>query len=292
MSEMRDIVDDVIDSLASARIFKDAIDDEDPYVEDTTSDGTTYDAVAAYNRLRSQLSARYSFTDFTRFGIWKSEERDNAADTEPSVLVSAFAYSPLNVVEWTSNDRLPRGGAEFYGTTLAIQGDVDTTSADADEGKLYGGDADATIFQGDIVLRIDWDNGTTDGDIAVNVIISSLQDYRGRRWNNSLTEGTTTYVDRIEIRAPQVSLDTGDHLAFATTVTSGVDIDYRAFGGGSSPTDDDSKFDAALTGIFLGYDDDLGPRAIVGNWKVVGDGTHASIQGVYGADRSVRSGNP
>ena len=275
---IRDTVRAAVDSLASQALFKRAVEDGNPFATKLTGDDGAYDAEAAYPRLQTSVSARFAFTDFTRFGIWKSEERDHAMDGTAVVVTSAFAYSTLGSVAWTANDRLPAGGAYFYGRTLAVGGGIDAS------GHLTGSDADATLYEGAMSLRVDWDTGND--DFAVHAIINELRDASGNRWNNG-----SGFVDRIELRATGLQPE-GSALAFSGQLpAAGIDVDYSASGGGVSPPDADARYAGTLTGIFLGYDDETGPRAVVGNWRIDSAMANlAPIQGVYGADRATVAG--
>ena len=306
---MRDAVQDAIDSLSSAGQFASATSPSSPRLF-RASAVAEYGATAAardeaardaYRALRTQVSARYTFTDFTRFGIWKSVERDDATDSEPSIVVSAFAYSPLGTIPWTAVDNLPRGGAWYVGRTLAVRGRIDSQGYLADSAVLDGdgdvvGAAAGTFYEGDITLRVDWGVGPREESIAINTEITRLRDRSGNRLNNGVGR-----INRILLRVPATNPDlTGGRLGFSASLSAAsVDVDYAPRAEtGVAPPDTDATHTAKINGMFLGFDDGPGPRAVVGNWEVsatsgLGTGSSLSIRGVYGADRrAIEPRNP
>ncbi len=252
-----------------------------------------------------QVKVAVGSTDYTRFGVWRSQVSRNALRDRGWMHrdVESYAYSPLPVAEATSRAQLPAGARVTYvGKTLAYVGTAD--------------------YEGEVSVEVQWYSPTTTPTTSVGgwvtTVISDLRDvgtgdylYHDGKEVRRLTFGKVKFSTNASV----VSGSTDHKLDYISTHSTfrqnihavaaalrRVQVDYRDSSVARPAADKAPQLDTHSF-IFVGRSPD-GPLGVLGRYGFTAPGSHThsaifdannkfgtkasemdkSIVGAYGAD--------
>ena len=270
-----DTVDDILHALSSLSNLEAALDQHESalFVGSATDDEADFtynrdpvDRSDIWNEKDSQVKLWIGKTDFTRFGVWRVRRARNALrsggwDNEGGK--EAYAYSPLPAAKITASNapNYPLNAtANYQGRTVAFAG-------------LVG-------YEGDVNVRVEWNNTGEVIGATVETVLSNLQDADGDRYINGIA-GFTNNEDIREIVFPRVTMTVGDDDVVDFARTSGEATVYHV----DRSVDDGSLALTEHNGTFVGSSSD-GPLGLIGTYRVGvdDDAAAATFVGAYGAD--------
>ncbi len=268
-----DTVDDILHALSSLSNLEAALDPQESALfvgkgDDDDEPFTNRDAVDRsdiWNEKDSQVKLWIGKTDFTRFGVWRVRRVRNALrsgnwDNEGGK--EAYAYSPLPAAKITASNapNYPLNAtANYQGRTVAFAGTAG--------------------YEGDVNVRVDWNNTGEDIGATVQTVLSNLQNANGDRYING--SDWTNNEDIREIVFPLVTMTVGDDDV----------VDFATAGGTATVYHVDrsvANVELDLTehnGTFVGSSSD-GPLGLIGTYRTGAADAAAgtTFVGAYGAD--------